>query len=385
MRFSDIIGQQQIKRHLTCSVGNNRISHAQLFTGRAGSGALALAVAYAQYIHCPNRSNGDSCGVCPHCQQIAALAHPDLHFVFPINKMGKKSGEVLLSNSKEFMTLWREIWAESGGYFSPQQWFDKLNLGKTLKGTISAKEAEEIIRQLQFKSYSSRYKTMIIWLPETMNEEASNRILKILEEPAEGTIFILVSERSDLLLKTITSRTQEVAVPRLSVEDLMPMVEATISNDPAKARNTARLANGDVLELRRLLAVEQNEEDYQRYNFEQFRAVMRLCYNDEHLPLMNWADEVAQLSRERQRGMLLDFSRLLREAYMLHASLAEVSYLWGEEATFCQKFAPFIGNQNIEPLIEQIESALQQINQNGNPRIVFTHFALAISKLVNRL
>ena len=226
---------------------------------------------------------------------------------------------------------------------------------------------------------------MIIWLPETMNDEASNRILKILEEPSDGTIFILVSERSDLLLKTITSRTQEVAIPRLTVEDLLPMVEATISNDPAKARNTARLANGDVLELRRLLAVERDEEDYQRYNFEQFRAVMRLCYNDEHLPLMNWADEVAQLSRERQRGMLLDFSRLLREAYMLHASLAEVSYLWGEEAAFCQKFAPFIGNQNIEPLIEQIETALQQINQNGNPRIVFTHFALAISKLVNRL
>ena len=385
MKFSDIIGQERIKRHLVNSVEQNRISHAQLFTGKAGSGNLALAVAYAQYIHCPNRANGDSCGTCPHCQQIAELAHPDLHFVFPINKMGKKSGEVLLSNSKEFMNLWREIWHENGGYFSPQQWFDKLNLGKTLKGTISAKEAEEIIRQLQFKSYSSRYKTMIIWLPETMNEEAANRILKILEEPAEGTIFILVSERSDLLLKTITSRTQEVAIPRLTADDLLPIVEQTIADDPAKARNVARLANGDLLELRRLLGNGESEDDTQRYNFEQFRNVMRLCYNDLHLPLMNWADEVAQLSRERQRMMLLDFSRLLREAYMLHASLSEASYLWGEEADFCQKFAPFIGNQNIEPLIEQIEQALQQINQNGNPRIVFTHFALAISKLVNRL
>lgn len=384
MRFSDIIGQQRIKRHLVKSVEQNRISHAQLFTGSAGSGALALAVAYAQYIHCQNRTDGDSCGKCPHCQQIAALAHPDLHFVFPINKMGKKSGEVLLSNSKEFMALWREIWQRTGGYFSPQQWYDTLNLGKTLKGTISAKEAEEIIRQLQFKSYSSRYKTMIIWLPETMNDEASNRILKILEEPADGTIFILVSERSDLLLKTITSRTQEVAIPRLTSDDLLAIVEQQI-DDRAKARNVARLANGDVLELRRLLGEGDADEDVQAYNFEQFRSVMRLCYNDLHLPLITWADEVAQLSRERQRAMLLDFSRLLREAYMLHASLEEASYLWGEEAEFCRKFAPFIGNQNIEPLIEQIEEALRQINQNGNPRIVFTHFALAISKLVNRL
>ena len=382
MRFADVIGQQALKEHLARSVDSGRISHAQLFTGISGAGTLPLAVAYAQYIHCRNRQGGDSCGVCPSCKQIEALSHPDLHFIFPVNKQGKKSGEVVISTAREFVDLWREMWDKSGGYFSPRDWFDAMNLGKTLKGVISAKESEEIIRRLGFKSFESEYKIMIIWLPETMNEEAANRILKILEEPMGKTLFILVSERSDLLLSTITSRTQEVAVPRLSVSDLLPIAQQS-QTDATKAQNIARLAAGDLLELRRLLG--EADDTIARENFEAFCSLMRLSYNDKHLELMNWADEVAQLSRERQRGMLSDFSRLLREAFMLHAGLESVSYLWGEEADFCRKFAPFIGSQNIEPIIEQIESVVRQINQNGNPRIVFTHFALAVSKHIKRL
>lgn len=381
MRFADIIGQSSLKEHLARSVDAGRISHAQLFTGIAGAGTLPLAVAYAQYIHCTNRHDGDSCGECPSCRQIAALAHPDLHFVFPVNKQGKKSGEVVLSS--EFMALWREMFERTGGYFSAQQWFDALNLGKTLKGVISTKEAEEIIRRLSFKSFESAYKTMIIWLPETMNDEAANRILKILEEPWQNTVFILVTERADLLLKTIISRTQEVSVPRLTAEELIPLIEQTGESDPAKLRNTARLAGGDVLELRRLTG--GMDDEVRRENFDHFCSVMRLSYNDKHLELMSWADDVAQLSRERQRAMLTDFSRLLREAYMLHAGAEEASYLWGEEAAFCRKFAPFIGSENIEPIIEQIELAMRQIAQNGNPRIVFTHFALAVSKQIKHL
>ena len=298
-----------------------------------------------------------------------------------MNKQGKKSGEVVLSG--EFMPLWREMFERTGGYFSAQQWFDALNLGKTLKGVISTKEAEEIIRRLSFKSFESPYKTMVIWLPETMNDEASNRILKILEEPWENTVFILVTERADLLLKTIISRTQEVSVPRLSADDLMPIVEQAGESDPMKIRNTARLANGDVLEVRRLTG--GMDDEVRRENFEHFCSVMRLSYNDKHLELMSWADDVAQLSRERQRAMLVDFSRLLREAFMLHAGAKEASYLWGEEAAFCSKFAPFIGSENIEPIIDQIELAMRQIGQNGNPRIVFTHFALAVSKQIKHL
>ena len=376
MRFADIIGQQELKRHLAQSVDRGRISHAQLFTGAAGTGALPLAIAYAQYLNCPHRKDGDSCGVCPSCVKIASLAHPDLHFVFPVNKQGKKSGEVVLS--AEFMPQWRECVASTGGYFTPQQWYDRLDLGKTLRGMISAKEADEIIRRLSFKSFESEYKIMLIWLPETMNDEAANKILKILEEPWEKTVFLLVSERADLLLSTILSRTQEVAVPRLTVEDLMPMAQG----DEQQRRNTARLAAGDLIEMRRLAGGE--EDEVRRDSFDLFCRLMRLSYNDKHLELIDWADEVATLTREQQRSMLRHAARLLRESYMLHAGLGQISYLWGEEAAFCNKFAPFIGNQNIEYLISEIEQAMRQVSQNGNPRII-THFALAVSKQINRL
>ena len=377
MKFADIIGQSALKRHLAESIDRGRISHAQLFTGSAGTGALPLAIAYAQYLNCPNRKDGDSCGECPSCRQTAELAHPDLHFVFPVNKQGKKAGEVVLS--AEFMPQWREIVAHTGGYFTPQQWYDMLDLGKTLRGIISAKEADETIRRLSFKSFESEYKIMLIWLPETMNDEAANKILKILEEPWEKTIFLMVSERADLLLPTIISRTQEVAVPRLTVEDLMPMVEG----DEQQRRNIARLAAGDLIEMRRLAGGE--EDAVRKESFDLFCRLMRLSYNDKHLELIDWADEVALLTREQQRSMLRHAARLLRESYMLHAGLGSISYLWGEEAAFCNKFAPFIGNQNIEFLIGEIEQAMRQVSQNGNPRIIFTHFALSVSNQINRL
>jgi DNA polymerase-3 subunit delta' len=300
-----------------------------------------------------------------------------VHFVFPVNKQGKKAGEAVLSS--DFMPLWREVVAETDGYFTREMWYDRLDLGKTLKGMISAKEADEIIRRLSFKSFESEYKVMIIWLPEMMNEEAANKILKILEEPWEKTVFLMVSERPDRLLQTIISRTQEVAVPRLEVEDLMPLG----TGDEQQRRNVARLAAGDLIEMRRLTGGE--EDSVRAESFEMFCRLMRLSYNDKHLELIDWADEMAQLTREQQRSMLLHSARLLRESYMLHAGLGSISYLWGEEAKFCNNFAPFIGNQNIEFLIGEIESAMRQISQNGNARIVFTHFALAVSKQINRL
>ncbi|MBP3564769.1 MAG: DNA polymerase III subunit delta [Alistipes sp.] len=385
MRFKDIIGHNALKRHLAESIDKGRISHAQLFSGAAGVGTLPLAIAYAQYLNCTSRHDGDSCGVCPSCIKMQQLAHPDLHFVFPVNKQGKKSGEVVLS--ADFMPLWREMVEESGGYFTRQEWYDRLDLGKTLRGIISAREADEIIRRLQFKSYESEYKITIIWQPETMNDEAANKILKILEEPWDKTLFLLVSERTDLLLPTIISRTQEVAVKRLQNEDLMElgreMVQTGAQIDEQQLLNTARLAAGDVIEWRRLMG--GTEDAMRKEAFEKFCSLMRLSYNDKHLELMDWADDVAQLSREQQRSMLLHAARLLRESYMLHAGLGQISYLWGEEAKFCQNFAPFIGNQNIEYLISEIETVLRQVSQNGNSRIIFTHFALAVSKQINRL
>lgn len=379
MRFCDIIGHGELKRRLVASVDEGRVSHAQLFTGSAGSGTLALAVAYTQYLHCTARHDGDSCGECPSCHQIAALAHPDLHLVFPVNKQGKKPTNGLVAN--DFIEEFRSLWGRTGGYFSAQQWYDTLDLGKTLKGSIAVREAEEMITKLSYKSFSSRYKTMLIWLPETMHERAANMILKILEEPWEDTVFILVSERPDLLLGTIRSRTQEVTVPRLSAEVLEREVRAAGVTDEATVRNTARLASGDLLRLRQILSGESDE--IQSENFSLFRTMMRHCYQNKHLELLVWADEVATLSRERQMGLMADFARLLREAYITHAGAHGASYLWGEEAEFCKKFSPFIDSRNIEPIIELLEEAQRRLRQNGDPRIVFSYFALATSKYIN--
>lgn len=378
MRFADIIGQEELKRHLVQGIDSGRVSHAQLFTGSAGRGALALAVAYAQYLCCRHRRNGDSCGECPDCRQIAELAHPDLHLVFPVNRQGKKSGEAVRSD--EFLPLFRELFTRTGGYFSPQMWYDSLDLGKTLKGMISAREADDIIRKLSFKSYEAEYKTMLVWLPETMNEEAANKLLKILEEPWERTLFLLVSEQPELLLPTILSRTQEVTVPRLEPRVLEEEAVRLGVDDPLRARNMARLAGGDLLELQRLAA---GESDTLRHeNFTLFCSLMRLSYNNRHLELLGWAEQVAALTREQQRAFLRDMARLLRESFVLHAGIDSVCYLWGEELDFCRKFCPYVDAHNIEPLVAQVESAQAQISQNGNPTIVFTHFALAVSKMI---
>ena len=380
MRFADIIGHDDLKRRLAAQVDAGRVSHAQLFTGLAGYGTLPLAMAYVQYLFCPHRHDGDSCGVCPSCQQLTALAHPDLHMVFPVNKREKRSGEVVTSDM--FIEPWRELWQQNEGIFSADEWYARLDLGKTMKGLISAKESEEIIRKLQFKSYSSEYKAMIIWLPEAMNQEAANKILKILEEPWDKTLFILVSEHPELLLPTITSRTQEVSVGRIDIATLQAVAQRN-GKEAGEALNMARLAGGSMLELRELMRGQTDESRAQ--SFELFTRLMRLGYNDKHLELFEWADDISALSREGQRQFFLHSVRLLRESYMIHAGLGAISYLWGEELKFCRNFAPYIGNQNIEILVDEIERAMLQIQQNGSPRIVFTHFALAVSKQINRL
>lgn len=380
MRFADIIGHDDLKRRLAAQVDAGRVSHAQLFTGLAGYGTLPIAMAYVQYLFCPHRHDGDSCGVCPSCQQLTALAHPDLHMVFPVNKREKRSGEVVTSDM--FIEPWRELWQQNEGIFSADEWYARLDLGKTMKGLISAKESEEIIRKLQFKSYSSEYKAMIIWLPEAMNQEAANKILKILEEPWDKTLFILVSEHPELLLPTITSRTQEVSVGRMDVATLQAVAQRN-GKEAGEALNMARLAGGSMLELRELMRGQTDESRAQ--SFELFTRLMRLGYNDKHLELFEWADDISALSREGQRQFFLHSVRLLRESYMIHAGLGAISYLWGEELKFCRNFAPYIGNQNIEILVDEIERAMLQIQQNGSPRIVFTHFALAVSKQINRL
>lgn len=380
MRFSDVIGHNEIKERLRRAVDQGRVSHAQLFTGECGGGALPMALAYAQYINCTNRHDGDSCGECPSCRKMEELAHPDLHFVFPVNKQGKKSGEKVMSG--DFLPLWREQIRSTGGYFDESMWNDRLDLGKTLKPLISVHDAGEIIRTLSFKSFEGEYKIVLVWLPELMNVEAANTLLKILEEPWEKTLFLMVSRQPQRLLSTIISRTQEVAVPRIDSGELAEELVRESGLERERADQLARLACGDLIEARRLVG---GGDQLAAASFDMFCSLMRLSYSNKHLELLDWAEGFAALTRDRQIAFFGDALRLLRESYMLNAGMAEISYLWAEEASFCSKFAPFVGNHNIEALVAEIETARGQIVQNGNALIVATHFALAISKLIVKI
>lgn len=380
MRFSDVIGHNEIKERLRRAVDQGRVSHAQLFTGECGGGALPMALAYAQYINCTNRHDGDSCGECPSCRKMEELAHPDLHFVFPVNKQGKKSGEKVMSG--DFLQLWREQIRSTGGYFDESMWNDRLDLGKTLKPLISVHDAGEIIRTLSFKSFEGEYKIVLVWLPELMNVEAANTLLKILEEPWEKTLFLMVSRQPQRLLSTIISRTQEVAVPRIDSKELAEQLVRESGLERERADQLARLACGDLIEARRLVS---GGDQLAAASFDMFCSLMRLSYSNKHLELLDWAEGFAALTRDRQIAFFGDALRLLRESYMLNAGMAEISYLWAEEAAFCSKFAPFVGNHNIEALVAEIETARGQIVQNGNALIVATHFALAISKLIVKI
>ncbi len=362
------------------SIDGGRVSHAQLFSGESGTGALPLALAYVQYLNCTDRRDGDSCGVCPSCIKIGGLVHPDLHFVFPSNAPKGSSGQKPTSDN--FLPQWRDIVASSGGYFDEQMWYDALGM-ENQQGLIAKREADEVIRKLSFKSFEAHYKAVIIWLPEKMGDEAANSLLKILEEPWERTLFILVSAAPQRLLPTILSRTQELSVPAITPEALEEYAAAHLGADPKQATAAARLSGGSLIELRKALSADHSENV--RENFEYFAALMRYSYNDRHLELLSWADNMASLGREAQKRFLEYSTAMLRESYMLSAGLENISYLWGGEAEFCSKFAPFIGNHNIEQLVNEHRSALLHITQNGNAKIILTHYALSVSKLINKL
>ena len=375
MKFSEVIGQEDLKDGLRRSVEEGRVSHALMFAGSVGCGSLASALAYVQYLNCTNRRGGDSCGECPSCRKMQALEHPDLHMVMPVNKKNKKSDEVLLSD--HFMPQWREVVARTGGYFSEQEWYEAIGLDNQ-QGNISVADIGEMIRKLSFKSFEAEYKAVVLWLPERMKAEPANAMLKILEEPWDKTIFVLVSESPEVLLPTIISRTQPY---RIGSADERAVAARLVSEgiDDEKALQLARMSGGNLLEARRLAESEESTTEY----FELFVELMRLSYNNRHLELITWAERVAKMGREPQKYFLENSVRLLRSSYMLNAGMAEISYLWGSELEFCRKFSPFIGNDNIEKLVSEMESALSQVRQNGNANIIFTHFALSVSKLIN--
>ena len=380
MRFCEIIGQEEVKRQLRQSVLDGRIAHAQLFTGLSGVGKLGLALAYAQYIACPNRTSEDSCGVCPSCLQYQKLQHPDLHFAFPIVK--GDDGDVC----DDFVEKFRNLILENR-YFDLEDWYRAMGV-ETKQGMIYEKESSEILRKLSLKSFGDGYKVMVIWQPEKMNVTCANKLLKLLEEPPTKTLFLLVSEHPELLLSTILSRVQEVRVPRLSEEMIASGLcgeYAWLSGEDAKA--IAHMANGSYLTA---LKTMNESEDNQGY-FDDFVALMRNAWlvgqkkdYGALLKLRQWSNDMAdgKVGREKQKAFLQYAQRQIRENYIYNFACPEMNYQTEKERQFSTRFAPFIHEGNVEKMMDELGKAEQQIGQNGNAKIIFFDLCLQMIVLV---
>lgn len=379
MYFHDIIGQQEIKNRFTQSVNNGRIPHAQLITGSEGTGSLQLAIAYARYICCTNRGKEDACGECPSCHKFNKLIHPDIHFVFPIFKPNSSKKWVC----DDFVSQWRNILLEKR-YFSYNDWMGYIKAGNS-QGVIYADEGDEIIRKLSFKAFESEYKVVIVWLPEKMQIVCANRLLKILEEPPEKTVFLLVSENSEQLLKTIISRSQIVPVKGIDSESMRTALQKQY-NLPKEELNTyAHLSEGNWLKAVHYLET----SDENSFLLQQFIRCMRGAYTianfskDKRLEkqrslkdLKLWSEEMAKIGREQEKAYLTYAQRLIRENFILNLDQAELNYLAPVEKKFSLNFSPFINHKNIFSFMEELELAQRHIEQNVNAKLVFFDLAL---------
>ena len=364
MLFSQIIGHEDIKKKLIQSVKENRIAHAQLFLGPEGTGKLALAIAYAQYINCTNKGENDSCGVCPSCKKFNTLAHPDLHFVFPnaSNKTVKTSPE-----SDLFLTEWREYLTSCDCYASLPNWYNALDI-ENKQGLINVRDASTIIRKLNLKSYEAEYKVVIIWMAERLNTEASNRLLKLVEEPPEKTLFILVSENQEELLMTIRSRTVLMKIPKLTYNDVSEALVKKFNCNAENAHNAAVLSNGNWILATNYVGNQDEEKIY----FTFFQKWMRYCFKFNAPELIDFiANDIKSLGREKQKEFLAYGLNLFHNALFINNGLINNVLLPEDEKAFLRNFAPFISNNNIDLITELFEESIRQIERNGNAQLIF--------------
>ncbi|MBR1668316.1 MAG: DNA polymerase III subunit delta [Bacteroidaceae bacterium] len=360
MPFSQIIGQTQAKQHLLSEYEQGRIPHALMLYGPEGNGALPLAVAYAQML----------LGGGPMAEK---LQHPDLHFVFPIYK--KTSGKDSYCN--DFLREWREQLL-THPYFGMSEWMNTAG-AENQQLLIYANESESILRKLSLKASQGGYKVMIIWLPEKMNAECANKILKLLEEPPAQTVFLLVSEQPDRVLQTIRSRTQMLAVPRLSEQDVEQTLIARYSILPAEAHRIARSCSGNMAQALRTITADAEGE----YFFELFVELMRLSYVRKVKEMKLWSDRVAGMGRERIKSFLDYCQRMVREnfIYNFHRQ-SDLNYMTEQEAQFAVRFAPYINERNVIGITEELSLAQRDIAQNTNAKIVLFDFALKMIVLI---
>lgn len=385
MLFADIIGHDETKQTLVRAVQTNHLAHALLFDGRTGSANLSLALALATYVNCENRNGGDSlfgatgpasdaCGQCASCAKMARLVHPDLHMVFPVANLGKGK-----NTSESLLTEWRKFLTESP-YRTLTDWLDTTG-GDNKQANISAEEARNILQKLSLKAYEGGYKIMLIWLPELMNVTSANALLKVLEEPPERTLFLLVTNQPDKLLITILSRTQRVAVRNFSDTEVATYLRQTLNFDETRARRVAYLVDGD---LAGAMTMAQSKTDEGATNTQHtwFADWMRACYRQDLTYLVKQADEFDKLPKERQKG-LFDYSlRLCRDLFLWQQGAEQLLRLPDDELNFVRNFGKVLRPDLIERMVGDINEAAYHLERNARAKMILLDMSLTFTRLI---
>ena len=376
MQFKDVIGQSAIKQRLIQSVRENHVSHAQLFLGPAGSGKLPLALAYAQYILCPNHTETDSCGVCPTCQKMQKLVHPDLHFVVPTATTKKVKSN---PESDLFMEEWREYVIQNQGYVDTSSWYSFLDV-ENKQGYMSVRDAASLLRKLSMKSYEGEYKIAIIWMAEKMRVDTANKLLKLLEEPPEKTVFLLIAEDQEELLATIKSRTALVKIPSIENDKIEKALVERLGCAEQQAHDAAMISEGSWLNA--CHSVKASED--RKFFFTTFQQWMRLCFRAAYSELIDFSANVKTLGREKQKELLDYGLRIIRNSLLFNNSLADIVMLPDDEKKFNANFSPFVNPANLAQIAELFEEAIRQIERNGNAQIIFTDVSFKMVGLLKK-
>lgn len=374
MFFRDVIGQEEVKQRLIQDVGEGRIPHTHLFCGPEGVGTLPLALAYAQYVSCTNRSQMDACGVCPSCVKCAKLVHPDVHFAFPIVKNAKKKKELCI----DYLDDWRRF-VLTNPYFGFNHWLNEIDAANS-QAIIYSKESGEIIKKLSLKSSEGGYKITIVWLAEKMNLECASNLLKLLEEPPQKTIFLLVAEAPEMIIPTILSRAQRINIRKIEERSIAQALQEKYGIQQESSLSIAHLANGSYITA--LEAIHLNEEN--QLFFDLFVSLMRLSYQRKIKEMKLWSEQIAGMGRERQKKLLEYCQRMIRENFIYNLHNKELNYLTQDEQHFASRFAPFVNERNVMGIMNELSEAQQHVEQNVNAKMIFFDFALKMIVLLKQ-
>ncbi len=375
MQLKSIIGQQEVKARLLAGFRENRVAHTQLFLGPEGSGSLALALAFAQFINCRERTETDSCGTCPSCVKYQKLAHPDLYFYFPTttNDSVKKDPK-----SSLFLESWREYLNKTDVYPTQNGWYGHLGVGNK-QGYIRKDDANELIAKIALKSYESEYKVVIFWMAEKMNEAASNKLLKTLEEPPDKTLIFLIAERYELLLATVRSRAQIVKILPLKDEEIATALTDRKGVGQQEAAQFSLLAKGSWNQAVDLL---ENAEELQS-NFIRFRQWLRLCFRPkDYLELNKFNSELGRMGREKQKRFLQYGLEVVHNSIMLNQKHGNTVRKSGEELDFSVKLAPLVNEANQREIYRLCNEAIYHIERNAHGGILFTDLSFKLLDLL---